>query len=336
MSALRVDPHTIDLKGLRLSWRGVRRQRDARGSRTLQASGRSAQSRYPDGAAGDRRKAPLRWNTFGSRRCAGRHQSSRDADHRREHPADYRAGAAGIPLSGRLNASYRGSSDDILVQDSFLALPHSQLTLSGSAGKRLDLELTSRDLNDLLAAADLKGPPPIVLDKGGQASFAGAIMGGLSYSPDRRSSRDEEGFSMEGRQFTAFAADLTASQNSAAVWNGTLSRGAMQARFDGNVGLHNWAAPPRSPVAVNASITNGDLADIWRCGPAPGRLFGGTLCRWRDPRNCGQPAWKRKRPSNQRRHCGRAVRSDRSSRRSHGPADHIPPHICSRVRAVSI
>ena len=44
-------------------------------------------------------------------------------------------GRRGIPLSGQLNADYRGANDSIAVQNSFLALPHSRLTLERLGGQ---------------------------------------------------------------------------------------------------------------------------------------------------------------------------------------------------------
>src|SRR5262249_49460571 len=41
-------------------------------------------------------------------------------------------GSRGIPVSGRLHASYNGASDDVNVSDSHVALPHTRLTVGGS------------------------------------------------------------------------------------------------------------------------------------------------------------------------------------------------------------
>ena len=68
-------------------------------------------------------------------------------------------GRKGIPVSGRLQVQYSGESGNINVIDSYLALPSTRLTLSGSLNERLNLDLTSRNLNDLLAAAGRIRPP---------------------------------------------------------------------------------------------------------------------------------------------------------------------------------
>jgi translocation and assembly module TamB len=184
-------------------------------------------------------------------------------------------GKRGIPVSGRLNADYNGDKDDVLVSNSFIALPHSRLTLSGSLARQLNIALTSRDLNDLLAAAALKGPPPIVLNKG-EADFNGTVTGSLS-SPRIAGHIGMTLFALQGRAFDAFGADVAASSSAAAVTNGSLTRGGMKAVFNANVGLHNWSAPPRAPLTANASIANGDLADVVSLAGEPSEGYSGAL-----------------------------------------------------------
>jgi translocation and assembly module TamB len=184
-------------------------------------------------------------------------------------------GKRGIPVSGRINADYNGTADDVLVRDTYIALPHSRLTANGSLKKQLNVALTSKDLNDLLAAADLKGPPPIVLNKG-EADFNGTVTGSLS-APRIAGHIGVSRFSLENRPFDAFAADLAASSNSAAVRNGSLTRGGMKAVFNASVGLHNWSAPPRAPLMANAAITNGDLADLVSLAGQPSAGYSGAL-----------------------------------------------------------
>src|SRR5260370_4096594 len=168
-------------------------------------------------------------------------------------------GRTGIPVSGRLNANYNGATDNIDVTDSYIALPHTRLTMNGSLGARLNIVLTSRDLNDVLAAA-VTGQPPVKLN-GGEADFTGAVTGRLT-SPRITGHLAVSRFSVEDRQFDSLAADVAASSSSAAVTNGSLNRGAMQAQFTAAVGLKDWNPTPNQRLAADAAIRNGDLADI--------------------------------------------------------------------------
>ena len=146
-------------------------------------------------------------------------------------------GARGIPVSGRLNADYRGAADNLNVVDSYVALPHTRLTMNGSVGRKLDLTLTSRDLRDFAPA--LGGPVSVEL-AGGSASFQGSVSGRLA-APQITGHLAVVQFAVQGRQFDALGADVAASTSGAAVSGGTLRRGAMQTQFAGSVGLRNWS-----------------------------------------------------------------------------------------------
>lgn len=178
-------------------------------------------------------------------------------------------GRRGTPVSGRLNADYNGTADDVIVRDSFIALPHSRLTLSGSVNKQLDVALITHDLHDFPVNA------PVSLNKG-EADFNGTVSGSLS-SPRIAGHVNVNHFSVEGRPFDGFEADLAASSSGASVRNGSLTRGDMKAVFNAGVGLHNWSAPPRAPLSVNASITNADVADVMSLTGQPSEGYSGAL-----------------------------------------------------------
>ena len=52
-------------------------------------------------------------------------------------------GREGVPVSGRINADYRGSRDALQVDNSYIALPHTRLDLNGSVGSQLNVSLTT-------------------------------------------------------------------------------------------------------------------------------------------------------------------------------------------------
>ena len=70
------------------------------------------------------------------------------------------------------------------------------------------------------------------------------------------------GFSVEGRQFARLTAVAAVTSTGASVHDGVLVRGAMQTQFSGHVGMKNWSATPNEPVSADATVQNGDLADI--------------------------------------------------------------------------
>lgn len=177
-------------------------------------------------------------------------------------------GARGIPVSGRLNAAYNGAADDITVENSFVAFPHSRLNLSGSLEKRLNVSLTSKDLQDFMA--------PVALTKGGKAEFNGAVTGAVS-NPHITGHLGIQHLAIEGRQFDSLAADVSASASAAAVSNAALIRGTMQARGDARIALKNWSPTPRSPLTVNAAVNDADLGDVAVLAGRPGAAYSGAL-----------------------------------------------------------
>jgi translocation and assembly module TamB len=183
-------------------------------------------------------------------------------------------GTQGVPVSGKINAAYGGPAGDVTLSDSYLALPHSRLTLNGSIKKQLNIDLVSTDLNDLLAAASLPSTP--VTLNGGQVRFTGTVMGSIS-APQIAGHLAASRFVVEGRRFDNLEADAAVSGSGATVRNGVLRRDVMLAQLSAAVGLRNWKAPPNSPLSADASIQNGDLADLIALAGQPNRDYSGML-----------------------------------------------------------
>jgi translocation and assembly module TamB len=182
-------------------------------------------------------------------------------------------GRRGIPVSGRLVAAYNGATDNIDVSDSFLALPHTRVTLSGSIGNRLNVGVNSRHLHDLLAA--VPGARPVSLD-GGQLNLTAAVSGRLS-TPRINGHLAMDRFRVEERRFDTVGADFQAASTGAAVANGSLGRGAMLAQFHGSVGMRDWQPLPNQPISLQASVRGGDLADVMALAGQVSSGFTGTL-----------------------------------------------------------
>ncbi|HEX4595269.1 MAG TPA: translocation/assembly module TamB domain-containing protein [Bryobacteraceae bacterium] len=277
-SAMQLDPHNLDLKGLRLAAFGG----EFEGNASLQdfvryrvdGSVRNLDLGAAARAAGQKR-FPYSGVVSGPMEAAGDLKQPGTASVTATARLSITPGKRGIPVSGRLNAAYNGSADDIRVENSYIALPHTRLTLNGAVDKQLNVAVTSSDLNDLLAATELSSKPPVVLN-GGQASFTGAVTGMLT-SPRITGHLAVTRFSVEGRGFDKLDADAAVSSGGAAIRNGALNRGPMQAQFSGAVGLKNWKALASEPVAADATIHNGDLADMLALAGQPSADYSGML-----------------------------------------------------------
>ena len=190
-------------------------------------------------------------------------------------------GRNGVPVSGKLNADYNGSTGAVDVANSYVALPSSRLDLSGSLNRQLQVKLVSRNLNDFLPAMAMgsKNPParfPVQIKTGGSAAFTGAISGNLS-APRITGHVALMNFNVEDRAFDRMVADLSASSSGASVQNASLSRGTLQAQFSATVGLHQWKPEPYEPLSINASIQNADVADVLALAGQNDKRFTGAL-----------------------------------------------------------
>ena len=156
-SALHVDKHTVELRGLRLSALGGEFTGNAAledfARYHLDGSVRNLDLQQVLHQLAPQQRLPYDGITAGSINIAGDTKTAGMKSLVANTRLSITPGRRGIPISGRLNADYRGTNDQIAIQNSYLALPHSELTLSGSPGRRLDIVLTSTDLDDLLAAA---------------------------------------------------------------------------------------------------------------------------------------------------------------------------------------
>jgi translocation and assembly module TamB len=274
MSAMHLDAHTLDLNGLRLAalggeFAGDLSLRDlakyeVRGNlrnlslRAAAAAMGEKQFAY-DGTLsgrlegeGDLKAAPLLKSTTAHARLS------------------IAPGHQGVPVSGRINADYRGSSDDLRVDNSYVALPHSRLDVNGRVGSELNVSVITTDLDELL---NQKSPVNL---NGREASFKGTVTGKLK-SPRLAGHLTAGHFSVEGREFDRLTADADVSSTRAAVQNGMLTRGAMQTQFSAQVGLKDWRATPNQQLSADAIVQNGDLADILALAAGNSAGYSGAL-----------------------------------------------------------
>ena len=160
------------------------------------------------------------------------------------------------------------------MDNSYVALPHTRLNLSGSVRKQLQIALSSTDLNDVFTA--IRGTASPVTFNGGRVTFTATVMGGL-ISPEIAGHLAAAKFQILGRRFDNLDADALLSKNQAAVRNGSVTRDTMQAHFSGAVGLRDWKAQPDRPVAAEVATQNADLADAIALAGQPSDQYSGMF-----------------------------------------------------------
>jgi len=257
-TAAEVDPHRIELSGLRLSAMG--------GSLTGDASILDFAQFHFAGKLGSLDIAQVAGALLPSvRGYDGVVSGPLQADGNIKDPGSLVAradlaiapAARGIPISGHLGVDYNGRSGIVGLDHSHLALPHTTAELSGSLGTRIQVKLVSRNFSDFRPVAAI----PVTFTGPGAATIDATVTGSLG-APRVAGQVAVTNFNVDGRSFTRFAATVEASQSSAALTNAVLSRGTLQAEFSANVGLENWKPQNFEPVKADLTIRNADLRDV--------------------------------------------------------------------------
>jgi translocation and assembly module TamB len=173
-------------------------------------------------------------------------------------------GRRAIPLSGRLNVDYAGATGALDLGHSYLALPDSNIDLSGSVNKQIDVKVVSHNLNDFLPAVNFGSKPqsslPVVL-QGGTARLDAQITGNTS-DPKIAAHLDVSDFAVEQRPFTKLSGDLLAASSGASVQNVLLQGRGLNTALNGSIGLVKWEPKPVSPLTANLALRSSDLADL--------------------------------------------------------------------------
>lgn len=199
----------------------------------------------------------------------------------------------GIPLRGQVMATYTGANDSIDVGQSYLAFPNSRIDFAGAVNRQMTVHATSRNLDDFRPALALAGSStqqlPLRLETGGSASLDSTIMGKLS-APVIAGQFQLARFQVQDRRFDNLSAGFRAASNSAAVENGVLSSGPLQARLSASVGLRKWKADADQPLTADVVMDNGDLRDVLAlAGQSDIPLNGGLTLRAHASGTVGDP-----------------------------------------------
>jgi translocation and assembly module TamB len=178
---------------------------------------------------------------------------------------DVEPGHHGVPMSGRIDASYSGSSGNVRFDHSYLSLPNSRVDIAGVMDQRIDISFDSHNLNDLLPAVNFKAAQPlsalpVALD-GGAASLYAQVVGKVA-DPQIHGHGEITDFSVERRPFDKLAFDFDASPSRASLSQGQLQGRGLEAKFDTALELAKWKPESASRLQANVAMHNADLAAI--------------------------------------------------------------------------
>ncbi len=171
----------------------------------------------------------------------------------------------GLPVKGSIDAKYNAAKNTIDLTNSYLALPHTRVDLSGTVGNQFHVHLVSTNLDDLLPAIRASSPTapgtlPIKLQNG-SAVFDGTIMGAVA-APRIAGHITVANAVYSGQKIDGLTADIALQKTGATIDNGLLTLGAARARIQGSVGLRNWKVEDNQPLTADISVQNADAAAL--------------------------------------------------------------------------
>ncbi len=178
-----------------------------------------------------------------------------------------------LPLTGAIHAQYAAANKQITLNRSFVRLPQTSLVLNGTVSNRsaLQLRLVSNDLHELENLADTfrtsaPGQVPQALTRYGTAAFVGTVRGSPS-APALTGGCNANNLSVHGSTIRLLRTDVSLSPSQAGLQNGVLQpadRGRID--FSTNVGLRNWSYTAESPLQVQLSASQLNIAALAKAG----------------------------------------------------------------------
>jgi len=177
----------------------------------------------------------------------------------------------GMPLEGKINVAYQGSSSTVTVSDSYLRSAATRVALSGTLGDQsnLKVEVHANDLRELgplaqsLQSANAKSAPGFDTKKlGGAANFRGEIKGPLR-DPRITGQMSASDLDFNGSHWRTLQAGVDLSSSNVALLNVSLL-GKDQGELAGTarVGLVDWTFKNDSPVNLQVNATKLPISDI--------------------------------------------------------------------------
>jgi translocation and assembly module TamB len=174
-----------------------------------------------------------------------------------------------LPIESEIHATYTGANKQISLQQSYLHLPQTSLTMNGvvSSHSSLAVRLQANDLRELATIANLfstpnPDQPRQALDLAGQASFQGTVQGSTS-APHVAGHLNASNLRVNGTSWKVFHTDLDASPSGASLRGADLepeSQGRIA--FNASTGLTKWAFTKVSPIQVDLNASQMDIADL--------------------------------------------------------------------------
>lgn len=166
-------------------------------------------------------------------------------------------GKTGVPLEGSIEVQYDERAGLVQLGNWNMMLGTSQVTASGNLGQSLTVHVTSKNLDDLMAAMPLIGQKvqslPMRLVRGGTARFDGTITGPLK-EPRIAGQLELTTFEAAKEQFNHLVVNFDATRSNLNVRTLAVDGDQLHSTASGRLGLVDWAPQDQSPVQASVSL----------------------------------------------------------------------------------
>ena len=176
-----------------------------------------------------------------------------------------------LPVDSEIHATYTGANKQIALQESYVHLPQTSLTMNGvvSTHSSLALRLQANDLREVATVANLfttsqPGPPQKPLDLAGQANFQGTVQGSTA-APRLAGLLSATNLRVNGTSWKVFRTNVDASPSGASLRGADLEpepKGRIT--FNASTGLEKWAFTRESPIQIELNASQLNIADLAR------------------------------------------------------------------------
>ncbi len=167
--------------------------------------------------------------------------------------------AGGPPVRGDVAIRYETGTSRLNLGESWLDLPNSHLSVAGTLGDRLNVNLRSTNFSELLPAVDVftHGKTPAI--GFGSLAFDGTVSGppAAALISGRLAVRDG---TLDQYRIQSFSGDVTVSKANASVSHADLVYNDLHARGAGSIQLDHWMSAPTSPITASLDIASSDVA----------------------------------------------------------------------------
>jgi translocation and assembly module TamB len=220
--------------------------------------------------------APLPWDALVSGPIAGEGSLTHVGGMRATGDFGLAPAAGSAPVEGHVTATYDSAAGIVDLGRSELRLPSSRAAVAGVIGRRLQVHVETRDLNDILPALGTSAAAlPLKLENG-SAVFDGAVAGpldGLHIQGHVGAAR----VAYQGKLADSLQADVDVSAAKAIARKATATRGRMKVEGEIQVALKDWETEPGSLIFGAATLGGGDVAEIAALAEVAGVPVSGTL-----------------------------------------------------------